>query len=103
MFQGCGTAMVTPFRPDLSLDEEVMRRLVIRQLESGIHFLVPCGTTGENPTLTREEHLKGTLEVGKLADLIVLSRDLLTIQPEQILDTQVMMTVLGGKVVFERQ
>jgi len=58
MFQGCGTAMVTPFRPDLSLDEEVMRRLVIRQLESGIHFLVPCGTTGENPTLTREEHLR---------------------------------------------
>jgi len=53
--------------------------------------------------LTREEHLKGTLEVGKLADLIVLSRDLLTIQPEQILDTQVMVTVLGGKVVFERQ
>lgn len=58
MFQGCGTALVTPFRADLSLDEEGMRRLVRRQLESGIHFLVPCGTTGENPTLGREEHLR---------------------------------------------
>jgi 4-hydroxy-tetrahydrodipicolinate synthase len=58
MFQGCGTAMVTPFRSDLSLDEETLRRLVRRQLEAGIHFLVPCGTTGENPTLTREEHLR---------------------------------------------
>ena len=58
MFQGCGTAMVTPFRSDLSLDEECLRRLVLRQIEAGIHFLVPCGTTGENPTLTREEHLR---------------------------------------------
>ena len=58
MFQGCGTAMVTPFRSDLSLDEEGLRRLVRRQIEGGIHFLVPCGTTGENPTLTREEHLR---------------------------------------------
>src|SRR5215510_9485978 len=58
MFQGCGTAMVTPFRSDLSLDEESLRRLVRRQIEGGIHFLVPCGTTGENPTLTREEHLR---------------------------------------------
>jgi 4-hydroxy-tetrahydrodipicolinate synthase len=58
MFQGCGTALVTPFRADLSLDEETLRRLVNRQLESGIHFLVPCGTTGENPTLSREEHLR---------------------------------------------
>src|SRR6185295_8122458 len=58
MFQGCGTAMVTPFRSDLSLDEEGLRRLVRRQVEGGIHFLVPCGTTGENPTLTREEHLR---------------------------------------------
>ncbi len=52
MFQGCGTAMVTPFRADLSLDEEALRRLVQRQTEGGIHFLVPCGTTGENPTLS---------------------------------------------------
>jgi 4-hydroxy-tetrahydrodipicolinate synthase len=58
MFQGCGTAMVTPFRTDLSLDEEGLRRLVRRQIEGGIHFLVPCGTTGENPTLSREEHLR---------------------------------------------
>jgi len=58
MFQGCGTALITPFRPDLSLDEEGLRRLVRRQIEGGIHFLVPCGTTGENPTLSREEHLR---------------------------------------------
>lgn len=58
MFQGCGTALVTPFRSDLSLDDECLRRLVRRQIEGGIHFLVPCGTTGENPTLTREEHLR---------------------------------------------
>jgi len=58
MFQGCGTALVTPFRSDLSLDEEGLRRLVRRQIEGGIHFLVPCGTTGENPTLSREEHLR---------------------------------------------
>src|SRR6185295_10905352 len=58
MFQGCGTALVTPFRSDLSLDEEGLRRLLRRQIEGGIHFLVPCGTTGENPTLMREEHLR---------------------------------------------
>lgn len=58
MFQGCGTAIVTPFKADLSLDEETLRRLIRRQIEAGIHFLVPCGTTGENPTLTRQEHLR---------------------------------------------
>lgn len=58
MFTGCGTALVTPFRSDLSLDEEALRRLVRRQIQSGIHFLVPCGTTGENPTLSRQEHLR---------------------------------------------
>jgi 4-hydroxy-tetrahydrodipicolinate synthase len=57
-FRGCGTALVTPFRRDLSLDEPALRRLVRRQVEAGIHFLVPCGTTGENPTLTRREHLR---------------------------------------------
>jgi 4-hydroxy-tetrahydrodipicolinate synthase len=56
MFSGCGTALVTPFRADLSLDEERLRRLVRRQIEAGINFLVPCGTTGENPTLTHGEH-----------------------------------------------
>jgi 4-hydroxy-tetrahydrodipicolinate synthase len=58
MFVGCGTALVTPFREDLSLDEWTLRRLVQRQIEAGINFLVPCGTTGENPTLTRAEHLR---------------------------------------------
>src|SRR5947209_10118643 len=58
MFTGCGTAMVTPFRADLSLDEPALRRLVRRQIDAGINFLVPCGTTGESPTLTRDEHLR---------------------------------------------
>lgn len=57
-FQGCGTALVTPFHPDLSLDEAALRRLVKRQLDAGVHFLVPCGTTGESPTLTHAEHLR---------------------------------------------
>lgn len=58
MFTGCGTAMVTPFRKDQSLDEETLRRLVRRQIEAGINFLVPCGTTGESPTLSHAEHLR---------------------------------------------
>jgi len=58
MFTGCGTALVTPFRKDLSLDEATLRRLVQRQIRAGIDFLVPCGTTGESPTLTRAEHLR---------------------------------------------
>jgi 4-hydroxy-tetrahydrodipicolinate synthase len=58
MFTGCGTALVTPFRRDQSLDEETLRKLVRRQIEAGINFLVPCGTTGESPTLTRAEHLR---------------------------------------------
>lgn len=58
MFTGCGTALVTPFRADASLDEATLRALVRRQIEAGIDFLVPCGTTGENPTLTRREHLR---------------------------------------------
>src|SRR5689334_19197045 len=58
MFTGCGTAMVTPFQPDGSLDEVTLRKLIRRQIEAGIDFLVPCGTTGESPTLTLEEHLR---------------------------------------------
>jgi 4-hydroxy-tetrahydrodipicolinate synthase len=58
MFSGCGTALVTPFQRDLSLDEATLRKLVRRQIQAGINFLVPCGTTGENPTLTRAEHLR---------------------------------------------
>jgi len=58
VFTGCGTALVTPFRPDTSLDEETLRALVRRQIEAGVNFLVPCGTTGESPTLTHAEHLR---------------------------------------------
>ncbi|MGA8027250.1 MAG: 4-hydroxy-tetrahydrodipicolinate synthase [Bryobacteraceae bacterium] len=58
MFTGCGTALVTPFRSDLSLDEQALRALVNRQIDAGISFLCPCGTTGESPTLTHEEHLR---------------------------------------------
>ena len=58
MFTGCGTALVTPFRQDQALDEPTFRQLVRRQIEQGINFLVPCGTTGESPTLTRKEHLR---------------------------------------------
>ncbi|HTP88238.1 MAG TPA: 4-hydroxy-tetrahydrodipicolinate synthase [Bryobacteraceae bacterium] len=58
MFKGCGTALVTPFKQDGALDEKTLRALVRRQIENGIDFLVPCGTTGENPTLSREEHLR---------------------------------------------
>jgi len=57
-FTGCGTALVTPFRKDLTVDEPALRRLVRRQIDSGIDFLVPCGTTGESPTLARAEHLR---------------------------------------------
>ncbi|MGA2184127.1 MAG: 4-hydroxy-tetrahydrodipicolinate synthase [Bryobacteraceae bacterium] len=58
MFKGCGTALVTPFTRDGALDQTTLRALVRRQIENGINFLVPCGTTGESPTLTREEHLR---------------------------------------------
>ncbi|MEO5924628.1 MAG: 4-hydroxy-tetrahydrodipicolinate synthase [Bryobacteraceae bacterium] len=57
-FRGCGTALVTPFAKDGSLDEGTLRKLVRRQIDAGIDFLVPCGTTGESPTLTRAEHLR---------------------------------------------
>jgi 4-hydroxy-tetrahydrodipicolinate synthase len=57
-FTGCGTALVTPFRKDQSLDEQTLRTLVRRQIQAGINFLVPCGTTGESPTLTHAEHLR---------------------------------------------
>lgn len=56
--RGCGTALVTPFKPDGSLDERALCALVAWQVESGIDFLVPCGTTGETPTLTRDEWLR---------------------------------------------
>ncbi len=68
MFIGTGTALVTPFRRDGSLDEPALRSLVKRQIDAGIDFLVPCGTTGESPTLKRAEHLRVveiTLELAK--------------------------------------
>jgi 4-hydroxy-tetrahydrodipicolinate synthase len=55
--RGCGTALVTPFRQDGSIDETAFRNLVAWQVESGIDFLVPCGTTGETPTLSHDEWL----------------------------------------------
>ncbi len=55
--RGCGTALVTPFRQDGSIDDAALRNLVAWQIESGIDFLVPCGTTGETPTLTHDEWL----------------------------------------------
>jgi 4-hydroxy-tetrahydrodipicolinate synthase len=58
MFTGCGTALVTPFRQDGGLDEPVLRSLIQRQIDAGINFLVPCGTTGESPTLSHQEHLR---------------------------------------------
>ena len=58
MFTGTGTALVTPFRRDGSLDESTLRALVKRQIAAGINFLVPCGTTGESPTLSHQEHLR---------------------------------------------
>ena len=56
--RGCGTALVTPFKQDESVDESALRELVHWQLESGIDFLVPCGTTGETPTLSHDEWLR---------------------------------------------
>ncbi|HXG63789.1 MAG TPA: 4-hydroxy-tetrahydrodipicolinate synthase [Blastocatellia bacterium] len=53
--KGCGTALVTPFNEDRTIDEEALHRLVESQIAEGIHFLVPCGTTGESATLSDEE------------------------------------------------
>jgi 4-hydroxy-tetrahydrodipicolinate synthase len=101
MFTGCGTAMVTPFRQDGSVDEAALRRLIQRQLAADIDFLVPCGTTGESPTLTHEEHLKVveiTVELAKgrvpilagaggynTAEVIALARELAAIGVDGIL------------------
>ena len=101
MFTGTGTALVTPFRRDGSLDEPTLRALVKRQIDAGIDFLVPCGTTGESPTLTHEEHLRVveiTVEVAKgrvpvlagaggynTAEVIALGRELAQIGADGIL------------------
>src|SRR5947207_15818238 len=101
MFTGAGAALVTPFRRDVSLDEPALRALIKRQIEAGIDFLVPCGTTGESPTLTHEEHLrvvKVTVELamGKVpvlggaggyntAEVIALSQELAALGANGIL------------------
>jgi 4-hydroxy-tetrahydrodipicolinate synthase len=101
MFTGTGTALVTPFRRDGSLDEATLRALVKRQIDAGIDFLVPCGTTGESPTLTHEEHLhvvEITVEVAdgqvpvlggaggyNTAEVIALARELAAIGVDGIL------------------
>src|SRR5271169_4102903 len=56
--RGCGTALVTPFKRDGSIDEGALRQLVRWQVDSGIDFLLPCGTTGETPTLTHDEWMR---------------------------------------------
>lgn len=56
MFRGVFTAIVTPFREDESVDEETLRRLIDFNIEGGVTGLVPCGTTGESPTLSHPEH-----------------------------------------------
>src|ERR1039458_9723732 len=56
--RGCGTALVTPFSQDGGVDENALRNLVAWQVESGIDFLIPCGTTGETPTLNHDEWLR---------------------------------------------
>ncbi len=55
---GVGTALVTPFTKSGALDEAAVRRLGRRQIDAGVHFLVPCGTTGENPTLSLAERIR---------------------------------------------
>ena len=57
-FTGVGTALITPFRADGSLDEAAVTRLALRQIDAGVHFLSPCGTTGEAPTLSAREKLR---------------------------------------------
>ena len=56
--QGCGTALITPFRADGSIDERALYDLARWQVESGIDWLVACGTTAETPTLDDQEWLQ---------------------------------------------
>ncbi len=57
---GCGTALVTPFTAQGDLDESTITKLARRQIDSGVHFLVPCGTTGESPSLSHKEKVRVT-------------------------------------------
>jgi 4-hydroxy-tetrahydrodipicolinate synthase len=93
--------MVTPFRGDGSLDEATLRKLILRQIEAGIDFLVPCGTTGESPTLTHEERVRVveiTVELAKgrvpvvagaggynTAEVIAMARELAALGVDGIL------------------
>ncbi len=66
--RGCGTALVTPFRADGSIDDECFKSLVERQIKNGVKILIPCGTTGESVTMDEAERLrviKMTVEVAK--------------------------------------
>jgi 4-hydroxy-tetrahydrodipicolinate synthase len=101
MFTGTGTALVTPFRGDGSLDEATFQALIKRQIDAGVDFLVPCGTTGESPTLTHEEHLRVveiTVELAKgkvsvlagaggynTSEVIALARELAALGADGIL------------------
>jgi len=67
-FQGCGTALITPFQTNGSVDEKTLEAFVNWQIEQGIHFLVPCGTTGESPTLGHDEYLRVVEIVVKAAN-----------------------------------
>lgn len=58
MFAGTGTALITPFKKDGSIDEDALRRLVDFQESNGVDVLLPCGSTGESATLAHEEHLR---------------------------------------------
>ena len=57
-FRGVGTALITPFTESGALDEAALQKFVDWQIAEGVNFLVPCGTTGENPTLTADEHAR---------------------------------------------
>ena len=67
-FTGVGTALITPFTKSGALDEPAIKRLARRQVEHGVHFLVPCGTTGETPTLTAAERRRVVELVLEAAD-----------------------------------
>jgi 4-hydroxy-tetrahydrodipicolinate synthase len=67
-FTGVGTALVTPFAKDGSLDEAAVRRLARRQIDAGVHFLSPCGTTGEASTLSHDEKVRVVRLVVEEAD-----------------------------------
>ena len=58
VFKGCGTALLTPFNEDLSVDYQAYEKLVARQVEAGVGFLVPLGTSGETPTLSKDEKVE---------------------------------------------